>query len=231
MHAKVLLIIIFYISFVIAQKNFCVVLDIVSDGSVSKNSCSLLSQTIDEILILDGRYKLFDRKILPELLEQYSLYELSQECYSLHCLTEIGKSIGADIIIGGKAVYKDKRINIELNMIDAKQKRKIQTISINTQLSKKKVVKEEIPIVVKMLLDSETSYQLYSYNRKKPISKKVSIKERNLFYKNVLLYTGAIFAGGMSAIICYYILDKKEKKIDDKPLSMDDLPQRTRHTE
>lgn len=231
MHTKTLLVIIFLLSSIIAQENFCVVLDIISDGSVSKNSCSLLSHTVNEILISDGRYKLFDRKILPELLEQFTLYELSQECYGLHCLAEIGNYIGAEIIIGGKAVYKDESINIVLNMVDAKRKRKIQTVTINSQLSKKKVIKEEIPIIVGMLLESETSYQLNNFDREKQKSKNVNIREKRTFYKNILLYTGAIFAGGMSAIVCYYIIDKKEKNLNDRPLSMDDLPQRTRYTE
>lgn len=228
MYTKILLLIIFFISSITAKENFCVVLDLISDGSVSKSSCSLLSHTINKILIIDGRYNLFDRKVLSDLLKQFDLYKLSHECYDQECLATIGNLIGAQIIIGGKAVYKNKSISIILNMIDVKQKKKIQTVTINTRESKKRVIKEEIPIIVEMLLESETSYQLSKFNQKK---KSKNIKRRKLPYKNLLFYTGAIFVGGASGILCYYFINKKEKKIDDKPLSMDDVPQRTRYNE
>jgi predicted outer membrane repeat protein len=218
---------------VIAQENYGVVLDLVSDGSVSKNSCYLLSKKVNKVLISDGRYKLFDRKILPELLKQYAIDTLSQKCCDQHCLIEIGSLIGAEIIIGGKAILKDKSIYITLNMVDVKRKRNIQSITLTSKLSKKRVISKEIPLIVEMLIESETLYQqsIFDEEQQKNKLKVEAIKRRRSFFRNTALYGGAILAGSLSALICFYILDREKEEKDDRPLSMDDLPQRIRYSE
>jgi hypothetical protein len=218
---------------VIAQENYGVVLDLVSDGSVSKNSCYLLSKKVNKVLISDGRYKLFDRKILPELLKQYAIDTLSQKCCDQHCLIEIGSLIGTEIIIGGKAILKDKSIYITLNMVDVKRKRNIQSITLTSKLSKKRVISKEIPLIVEMLIESETLYQqsIFDEEQQKNKLKVEAIKRRRSFFRNTALYGGAILVGSLSALICFYILDREKEEKDDRPLSMDGLPQRIRYSE
>lgn len=217
-------------SSIFAQKQLCAVMDLTSDRSVSKKSCSLISNYINKALLSDGRYTLFDRKVLPELLKQLLIYETSRDCSDQQCLEVTGSLIGTDFIIGGTARYRNRTIEITLNMVDVNQNQTVHSITMSSGSGRTTFLNKDIPELVNSLLNFETLSRPNVGQRAKT---KIGNRRTGILEKPGL-YAGSILAGGV-ALGVYYVIQNNKKELSETyenlPLSLDDVPQRTRGAE
>jgi hypothetical protein len=204
-------------------QNYCAVLDLASDGTIPERNCSLISDKISEVIATRSNYMAFDRGILPELLQQFSLDKDAVDCCKPQCLAHIGSLIGANAMIGGTIIHKNNLIEIKLFFVDVATGRTLNTVSLNTSSKKNVFLNSEVPALMKNLLNPPVVAT--------PATKKQSVKNKS-FFTNPVLYVGTLFVGGAAAGAYYYKYyyknDGNNSPGDDQPLSMDDVPVRSR---
>jgi hypothetical protein len=204
-------------------QNYCAVLDMVSNGTIPERNCILISDKISEIIVTKSNYLLFDRSTLPDLLKQFKVDETAANCTEFKCLTRIGSLIGANTIIGGSILYKNHLIEIRLYLVDVDEKQLLNTVSLSTTSKKTVFLNSEIPALMKNLLNPALRS---SPKPPRPVAEKKSI------LSNPFLYVGTFFISGAAAGAYYYKnyykKDDNSTEEEDPPLSMDDVPIRSR---
>lgn len=207
-----------------AQQNLLAVLDLASDGSIPGKNLSLISDKISEVVAADGTYMLFTRNTLPELLKQFSIYESAAACSDQQCLVVTGSLIGANTMIGGSIKYEKNLTEITLNMVDVAGKQTINSVTMSTGSKKADFLKIEIPALVQSLLNPGK------------VSPQPKLAAKKNFFTNPFLYAGTLLVGGAAAGAYYFKFYRHDDEGDgepeieekDLPLSMDDIPVRTR---
>lgn len=204
-------------------QNLLAVLDLQCDGSIPEKNVTAVSDRISEIIAKDTTYMQFERSMLPELLQQLSIYESAAECSNVQCLLVIGSLIGANYITGGSIRYDNRKTDIELHLVDVAGKKAVNSVSLQSKLPLQECVKTEIPALVTSLLHGTPGQGS-------------AVAEKKSIFKSPFLYIGTALVGGAAAGAYYYKFHYNETS--DNPgesisseVPLDDAPQRTRSSE
>lgn len=197
------------------------VVDIASNGTISKKICRRISDTVSAVISRDSSCVQFDRSMLPELMKQLSVEESMTSCSDPQCLLLIGNLIGADFVIGGFVRYKDRLTQIELNLISVSKKRALNTVTMSTGSGKRAFFRRELPLLVGNLLNPDAP----------PPPSKLVADKRNIFTRPIF-YISTLLVGGAASGAYLYMngdLDQYLYKTDTpepEPSLFDNLPAR-----
>ena len=198
-------IVIFAGGYAASAQDLIAVLDVVSDGTVPANYCTIISDTISAIVARDTTYMQFDRAMIPDLLGQLTVKEAATACSDPQCLVLIGNLIGANLVIGGFIRYNNNLTEIELNLVSIEERRALNTVSISTGSKKSVILTSEIPALVSSLLNPDV-----------PLPPTKLVAEKKNFFTTPWPYAATLFAGAAGAGAYYYQYIYKPNR-DGKP--------------
>lgn len=227
-------------------QSYLAVMDLVSDGSVSKSSLITISDKISQS-VNESKYSQFDRTVLPELLKQFNMDDSTIACYDPQCLILIGNLIGANAVIGGILSRNNDFVNIKLNLVDASNKITLNTVSIKSASPKTEFLETEIPELVNRLFSGPQNVQstvtdnskteIPSFNSK-PLSNKNVQESQDASFPSkktgrrrpAVLGTigGLVFSGIVGLAVYTGLNNDSNSEGKTPPLSMDDAPKRVR---
>jgi len=205
-----LIALLFFLSALVQAQDVITVLDLESDGSVSKNTIESICNKINSDLSYDKRYTPIDRQYLPFMLNNIE-FKKPKHCTDAQCLSKIGKEIGSKYIIGGSVRIKKKKVSITLNLVDVESEKTIKSILSKYPMDKDEFINTQIPEMVQSLINPEIASP--------PVP--VAQKKRSKKHPAAWITTSTLVAGAAAAIV--YIFYFKQPA-EDENLSISDIP-------
>lgn len=190
------------------------VLDLESDGSVSKVTIDTISDRISGVLSSDKRYTVFDRNFLPFTLQSMGIKK-QQPCSTLSCISGLGGRLGAKYVVGGSVHLKKKEVTITLLYVDAEKRVLLGTVTKRTVSDRNDFLSNSLPILVKNLVKSNAH---------------PAVKERKKnFFAQPFVYVGGAAVAAAAAVVIYLRYAKGPgAPPGGNDLSLGDAPQHTR---
>lgn len=188
------------------------VVDLESKTGVSGEIIRTICDGVSREIAKDTSYVVFDREYLPTLISQVNK-KIAGPCARARCMSDLGKAIGANQIVGGFADLTNGVMDLEFKRVDVKTGKVISTIRRRIAGPSEDKINQRLPQIARDLLTTTDEI--------------IADKENKRGVKKPLIWIGAssIVAAGVVAAI--YLLPLGDSG-DDGEVPLDNVPQHVR---
>ncbi len=136
----------------ISSRPSIAIIDFTADG-VSAQEARVLTKRVGTLLVQLGRHQVVEREQMIKILDEHNFQETG--CTDNECAVEIGKIIGAQLMMAGSIGRFGTLYTIDMRIIDVETSRVLKTTAYNSEGSLNRLLTEGVSAAVKQITGME----------------------------------------------------------------------------